>query len=344
MSSFITRNKPEWGELEALLKRARKSVKRLSLDEMKRLDVLYRRATVHLSQVRSRTSDRNLINYLNGLTSTAHSIIYLPPQAGAVRGGFEFLREGLARTIARNWIWHAISACLLLAGAGFAAIAGSLDVVALYALMPAGDPRGPGASRETLLEILRSGRDQGSGGKFVFAAFLFSHNFKVGLLSMALGILAAVPTVILIIYNGMILGAFATVHHQASIVGEMWAWILPHGITEIGAIVLCGGIGLQLGWAIVSPGMYSRSESLKAVSAEVARTAVGAGFMLIFAAIIESYLRQSELSTAVRLSFAAATAVFWIAYIAYGFVCERAAVRQQFEMAPVRSDSSGEVQ
>ena len=336
MSSFITRNKLEWDELEALLKRARKSVKRLSIDEMKRLDVLYRRTTIHLSQVRSRTSDRNLINYLNGLTATAHSVIYLSPQVGAVRGGFEFLREGLARTIARNWIWHAISACLLLAGAGCAAIAGSLDVVALYALMPAGDPRGPGASRE----ILRSGRDEGGGGKFVFAAFLFSHNFKVGLLSMALGILAAVPTVILIFYNGMILGAFATVHHQAGIVSEMWAWILPHGITEIGAIVLCGGIGLQLGWAIVSPGMYSRSESLKSVSGEVARTVVGAGFMLFFAAIIESYLRQSELSTVVRLSFAAGTAVFWVAYIAYGFVREQAAVRQQSEMVPVKSDSS----
>jgi uncharacterized membrane protein SpoIIM required for sporulation len=340
MSSFITRNKLEWDELEALLKHARKSVKRLSIDEMKRLDVLYRRATIHLSQVRSRTSDRNLINYLNGLTSTAHSLIYLSPQVGAVQGGFEFLRDGLARTIARNWIWHTISACLLLAGAGFAAIAGSLDVVALYALMPAGDPRGPGASRETLLEILRSGRDEGGGGKFVFAAFLFSHNFKVGLLSMALGILAAVPTVILIFYNGMILGAFATVHHQAGIVGEMWAWILPHGITEIGAIVLCGGIGLQLGWAVVSPGMYSRSESLKAISGEVARTGVGAGFMLIFAAIIESYLRQSELSTVVRLSFAAGTAVFWVAYIAYGFAREQAAVRQQSEMDPVRSGSS----
>jgi hypothetical protein len=74
--------------------------------------------------------------------------------------------------------------------------------------------------------------------------------------------------------------------------------------------------------------MYSRSESLKAVSGEVAQTAVGAGFMLVFAAIVESYLRQSELSTTTRLSFAAGTAVFWVAYIAYGFVCERAAMNE----------------
>ena len=65
----------------------------------------------------------------------------------------------------------------------------------------------------------------------------------------------------------------------------------------------------------------------------LARTAVGAGFMLIFAAIVESYLRQSELSTAARLTFAAGTAVFWVAYIAYGFVRERAAVNEQSEQA-----------
>lgn len=323
MSNFISRNKPEWDELEALLKRARKFFKRLSPDELSRLDVLYRRATVHLSQVRSRTTDKNLVNYLNGLTSSAHSLIYLPPKGRAISGGFEFLREGLARTIARNWIWHAISALLLLAGAGFAAIAGTLDPVALYALIPASDPRGPGATRETLLEVLRSGRDTGAGGKFAFASFLFSHNLKVGFLSMALGVLAAVPTIFLMFFNGMGLGAFATVHHQAGIYSEMWAWILPHGITEIGAIVLCGGIGLQLGWAVVCPGMHTRAEALKTISAEAGGTAVGAFFMLIFAAIIESYLRQSELSTTVRLTFAAATAVFWIVYIAYGFARER---------------------
>lgn len=328
MSSFITRNKPEWDELDALIKRARKSIRRLTPEELSRLDVLYRRATVHLAQVRSRTSDRGLASYLNGLTSAAHSLIYLPPENGAISGGFEFLREGLARTIARNWIWHAISALLLLSGAAFAAIAGSLDAVALYALMPAGDPRGPGASRETLITILRSGRDTGAGGKFAFASFLFSHNLKVGFLSMAVGVAAAVPTVILIIYNGMILGAFATVHHRAGIYSEMWAWILPHGITEIGAIVLCGGIGLQLGWAVVCPGMHTRNESLKNVAGEVGRTAVGAFFMLIFAALIESYVRQSEWSTTARLSFAAATAVFWIVYIAYGFACERSALAE----------------
>ena len=328
MGDFISRHKQEWDELEALLQRGRRSAKRLSPDEKHRLDVLYRRATVHLSQVQTRTTDAQLVQYLNSLTAAAHSLIYLPPRNPALRGLWQFLSEGFARSIARQWRFHAASLGLLLAGALLAYFAGSRDPLALYALLPPGDPRVPGTPKEQLLEILRSGRDTGDGGKFLFASFLFSHNFKVGLLSMALGVLAAVPTALLILYNGMIMGAFVAVHHQAGIDSEMWAWILPHGVTELGAILLCGGIGLQLGWAVISPGQRTRGEALKLTAPEVGRTAGGAGVMLIFAAVIESYLRQSHLPTWARLSFAAATAVFWIAYIASGFVHERAAKRR----------------
>lgn len=323
MGDFISRNKQEWDELEALVKRARKSTRQLSPQELSRLDVLYRRATVHLSQVRTRTSDEQLTRYLNGLTAAAHSLIYLPPRTSVFRGTGVFLREGFARSIARGWKFHLTSVLLLISGGLIAYFIATRNPVALYALLPAGDPRVPGAPREFLLEILRSGRDSGGGFKFAFASFLFQHNLKVGLASMALGILAAVPTVLLIVYNGMILGAFVAVHHQAGIYSEMWAWILPHGVTEIGAIVLCGGVGLQLGWAIMCPGLRTRNEALQETASEVGRTVVGAGLMLVFAAIIESYLRQSEMSTIGRLLFAAGTAIFWTIYIWYGSHLEK---------------------
>jgi len=325
MSGFIARNKPDWDELELLLKRARRSLHRLSPEELSRLDVLYRRATTHLAQVQTRTSDARLAQYLNGLTTSAHSLIYLPPRGRALAGGLEFLLEGFARNLVRQGRWHLASLALLAGGALLAYFAGMEDVEALYALLPPGDPRVPGAPREVLLEVLRSGRDQGAGTKFAFASFLFSHNLKVGMLSMALGILAAVPTCLLIAYNGMILGAFVAVHVQAGLSTEMWAWILPHGITEIGAIVLCGGIGLQLGMAIVCPRQKSQEEALRETAPEVGRTLVGVTLMLIFAAVVESYLRQSNLPDDQRLMFAAGTAVFWVAYLTYGAIRERQA-------------------
>jgi uncharacterized membrane protein SpoIIM required for sporulation len=140
---------------------------------------------------------------------------------------------------------------------------------------------------------------------------------------MATGVLAAIPTVVLMIFNGMLLGVFAAIHHEAGIRAEMWAWILPHGVTELSAIILCGGVGLMLGKAVLQPGELSRNESLVRAGREAARVCVGVAGMLVLAALIESYVRQSHWSTPARLVFATATAVFWAAYVAHGLYRER---------------------
>ena len=325
MSSFIARHKPEWEELELLVRRGRRSMRRLSPQELSRLDVLYRRTTIHLARVATRTTDRQLVGYLNDLTARAHSLIYLPPRQPIFTGTLQFLFEGFARCIARHWKLHTVSAALLMGGALVAYVICVNDVMAAYALSMPNDPRQPGASREQLEAVLRGGRDSEGGEKFVFASFLFQNNLKVGLLSMASGVLGGVPTILLMLYNGMILGSFIAVHYQAGITWEMWAWLLPHGVTELGAIILCGGVGLVLGRSIVRPGELSRTDSLRIGGREAARTAVGVALMLIAAAIIESYVRQSHLSTNQRLAFAAATGLFWALYIGWGFFRERKA-------------------
>ncbi len=142
--------------------------------------------------------------------------------------------------------------------------------------------------------------------KSLFASFLFTHNLKVGLVAMSLGVLAGVPTVLLMLYNGMILGAFLSVYMKAGLGLEVWAWILPHGITELTATVLCGGVGLVLSRAVISPGLKTRAEALVDAGAEAGRTAIGVAGMLVMAAFIESFVRQSHLTTNERLLYAAA--------------------------------------
>ncbi len=323
MSSFISRNKPDWEELEALVGNGRKSLRRMSPEDLSRLDVLYRRTTVHLSQVASRTTDARLVAYLNDLTAAAHSLIYLPPRKSVWQGAGLFAIEGFARLTARRWPFHAVSATLVIAGALVGYFASMHDSLAAYALMMPGDGRSPGSTPEQLLDVLRHGRDQGGGEKFAFASMLFGHNLKVGILAMALGALGGVFTTMLVLYNGMMLGAFVAIHHRAGIHAELWAWILPHGITELGAIILFGGIGLLLAWAVISPGLLSRAESLKRAGIEAGQTCLGAGAMLVLAAIVESYLRQSHLSTAGRLAFAGGTVLFWALFFVNGFVRER---------------------
>jgi len=348
MSDFVSRYKQDWIELEELVRLARGWSRPLSAAERERLDQLYRRTTIQLARVSTRSADENLLNYLNNLTAAAHSIIYVAPRESAVHRAGQFVWEGFARTIARHWREHLLSALLVVAGALLGYFAARSDPVLAHALWPAIDERQPGSTSEQLLAQLRYGREQQAGTKFLFASFLFQHNLKVGILAMATGVLAAVPTVILMIFNGMLLGVFAAIHHEAGIRGEMWAWILPHGITEIGAIILCGGIGFMLGTAVVRPGAISRNESLLRAGREAVLTCIGVAGMLLLAALIESYVRQSHWSTEARLVFAGATAVLWAAYIAHGVFRERRLVRAELlsepETAALTTNSAGVVQ
>jgi uncharacterized membrane protein SpoIIM required for sporulation len=145
--------------------------------------------------------------------------------------------------------------------------------------------------------------------------------------ALATGVLAGVPTVLVLIGNGLHFGQFAAMHtqhaDQPKLVLEMWAWILPHGIPELSAIVLAGGAGLLLGQSLLRPGELSRAESLRRAGVEAGRTAIGVAGILFIAAIIESDLRQSHLPTSVRLCFAGVTGVLWVAYFANGWRLER---------------------
>lgn len=323
MSSFIQRNRAEWQELEVLVKKCRRVFGRVSAEDLARLDLLYRRATTHLSQVRTRTRDQHLSEYLNSLTAAAHSILYLPPRRGMFAGAGDFLLMGFSRAVARTWRYHAVAALLMLAGALLAFFAVLHNPEAAYAIMPDGEIRMPGATREQLLDVLRSGREDGEGLKLVFASFLFQHNLKVGILSLAGGVLAGVPTVLLTFYNGLMIGAFSAIHHSKGLRAEYWGWILPHGVSELWAIALCGGVGLLLGHALLKPGFKSRSASLQAAGAEAVRICLGCAIMLVVAAFSESFIRQSHLSDVARLCVAAGIAVFWTAYFAAGFIFER---------------------
>jgi threonine/homoserine efflux transporter RhtA len=50
---------------------------------------------------------------------------------------------------------------------------------------------------------------------------------------------------------------------------------------------------------------------------------LGVAGMLVIAAIVESYLRQSHLSTGARFTFAAGSALFWAMYLFHGAMRER---------------------
>lgn len=312
--------------LEALVERARGDVRGLAGEEVLELGERYRAAMTALALARAQGASAGERARLDDVAGRAHALVY--GEAVAEGDGVRAWLVALLLApvaVRRAWRWHLLSALLLLLGALYGWVGAARDPDwALEVQLGAGDERTPYAGREELLASLRAGRPgqegaddpgMGVGSKAVFAAFLWQNNTRAGLLAFFTGPLAGVPSAAVMTYNGVILGAYTTTFVSRGLAFEWFAWILPHGVTELLAIVLLGGGGLWIGSLVVAPGERTRREALREARGDVLRHALLAFPMLFLAALLESFVRQSGLSDPGRYVFAAVTAVVWAGWL-----------------------------
>jgi uncharacterized membrane protein SpoIIM required for sporulation len=314
-AAFRAEREGTWKELEGELTRLeRYGLPALASSELTRLPVLYRAALSSLSVARAISLDHALVAYLEALSARAYIAVYAPRRHAGVA-----VREFLGRrfpSAVRAHAWHVLlSATIIVLGvwAGFHLTAA--DPERFYAFV---DPamasgRGPGSSAEALRKVLY---DEGStkDALTTFAMFLFSHNAQIGFLAVAVGVLGGVPSALLMFANGLVLGAFAQLYAAHGLSMDFWAWVLPHGVTELSAVVLCGAAGLVLGQAVVFPGREERLAGLTRRGRDAGVIAVGAVVLFFVAGLIEGIFRQLVQSVPVRVSVAVVTAVLWGAY------------------------------
>ena len=117
-----------------------------------------------------------------------------------------------------------------------------------------------------------------------FAAYLFTHNTQVAILAFALGFAFAVPSVLLILMNGCMLGAIFQIYMAKGLGFELGGWLSIHATTEMFAIALAGADrGKQIDAGVLREGVGHgeplwRGEGIDRAAAKgKARRAGGAG-------------------------------------------------------------------
>lgn len=317
LKSHVFRREREasWRELDSLLGRAERSggVRNLSLAELTRLPMLYFAALSSLSVARNISLDHNLLAYLESLSSRAYLVVY------GVRANFwaaiiDFFLYRLPNAVRSIWPAVALSTVAILAGAvaGYGLTMANSDWFYSFVDPELAGGRTPTASTESLRSVLY---DSGHVNELsVFSTFLFTHNARVGMLCFALGFALGVPTLFFLVQTGLMAGAFVALYDSRGLGIDVIGWMMIHGVTEFGAIILCGAAGLMLGYAIAFPGERSRLANLAQHGRRAAVVVMGAVFMLIFAGMLEGFGRQLILETDTRLAIAGATFVIWIGY------------------------------
>lgn len=316
-----------WQDLEAMIARAEKhGIKALGIDELQRLPLLYRAAISSLSVARAIALDRHLLLYLENLALRAFLCVY-GPRLSLREEAAAFFAQHLPAAV-RAARWHILIAALaLLVGlvAGYLLVRGDEAWFAAIAPEWLTHGRGPESTRDTLLKDEIFAPWPGVELAFIYMAnFLFSHNTLVGITAFCLGMAAGIPTLLLMAYQGLILGAFIALHANRDLTVDFLGWISIHGVTEMTAIVLCGAAGLVVAEKVLFPGRYSRIESVSLHGKQAARIAVGAVLMLLVAAILEGGFRQLVASTPWRFAIGFATGAIWLTYFMRGAGWRRA--------------------
>lgn len=312
--TFRRERQKTWRELEGLVKECeRNGVAQMSPDKLARLPVLYRATVSALGVARSSLLDQNLRDYLEALVARAYLVVYAPKRSvGQVFR--DFLLRGFAEAV-RSIRWYVLAATLvMMAGFGIAFAMVQDDPSTYYMFVDrelAGD-RGPTATTETLHETLFYTNDY--EGLMTFAVMLFTHNSSVGILAYGLGFALGMPVLLLLLSTGMMLGGMTALFHSHDLAVEWWSWILPHGVTELTAIILCGAAGLAIGHKVVFPGRDSRAAAMAKIGRSMGAVIAGSVAMLFLAGGVEGIFRQVVQSVPVRYTMAVAFAVLWIAY------------------------------
>ena len=313
---FRTEREESWRELETLVDKAeREGLKKLDADELGRLPMLYRGALSSLAVARAISLDLNVLLYLEGLAGRAYLCVY------GVRRDLKsllavFLRATFPKTV-RRLRWHIALAYLFLAlGTATGFILTLADPDRYFVLVPEAMQQGrtPFSSTESLRAVLFAKDADLSSFLATFAALLFTHNAKVGMLAFCLGFAAGLPVFYLLFTNGVALGALAAVYHTHGLSAAFWGWILPHGVTELTAVALCGGAGLVLAQGLLFPGRHHRLQNLALQGRSAGLLVLGAVFMFFIAGLIEGIFRQVVQDTGSRYLMAGLTLSFWTAY------------------------------
>lgn len=315
---FRSQRKADWQRLEELLEKAeRRAGSTLSFEEAQQLALLYRKTATSLSVARDISMDKSLLTYLEALVARAFLAVYAPQERlGGVIS--RFFTRSAPQAMRSSLGALALGFLALFLGTFIGQALFATDSAWFYTFVPAelAGERGPGASTEALRAVLFDTEYNLLGHLGAFAAYLFSHNTRVALFSFALGVFACVPSFVLTVYNGLILGAFWGLYAERDLGWELFGWLSVHGVTELSALAIAAAGGFKLGLAVLFPGDLTRKDALRSASRDAVKLALIAALMLLVAGLLEGFARQLITDTGTRVFVGWGIGALWLAWFA----------------------------
>ena len=292
LQKFVASERGHWADLESLLDKLENDPGfKLSLDQLKHFHYLYERISADLAKITTFASEPQTRRYLESLVARAYGEIHETRERPHRLAPVHWFVNTFPQTFRRHLRAFWLSVAITIVGSLFGAGAIAFDPGAKAVIMPFSHLQGDPSERVSREE--RTADDRLSGVKGTFSTTLMTHNTQVSILTLALGMTWGVGTIIMLFYNGVILGAVAADYLLAGQTKFLVGWLLPHGSFEIPAILIAGQAGLILGGALIGwGGRTSLGTRLRQVSRDLVTLMFGVAGLLIWAGFVEAFLSQ----------------------------------------------------
>jgi len=292
LQKFIANERPVWAELETILNRIEaEPTAQLSLEQVQHFHELYERTAADLAKLATYSSEPETHRFLESLVSRAYGEIHETREKRSRFSPLTWFFQTWPQTFRKHVRAFYLSLAITIAGCAFGGLAIAFDPDSKPVLMPFSHLLQDPAKR--VAEEENSTYDRLKGQKTSFSAELMTHNTKVSIFTLSLGMTWGVGTILMLFYNGVILGAVAVDYIHAGQTKFLLGWLMPHGVIEIPAILIAGQAGLLLAAALIGRGQRAPFRTrIRQVSGDIATLIFGVALMLIWAGFIEAFLSQ----------------------------------------------------
>jgi len=300
LDAYVQAHHHEWQRLEELTGR-----RRLSGGEADELMDGYQRVATHLSVVRSQAPDAALVAYLSSLLGRAR-LRSVGTRSASWRGVRHFFAARFPAALyrLRRWWLGTMLANVVVTGVMMAWLLEHPRVEQTL------------LSEEAVDRLVNHDFENyySENPASHFATQVWVNNAWVAALCIALGVLG-LPVLYLLfqnVANLAVIGAIMTRHGHA---GHFWGLILPHGLLELTAVFVAGGVGLRLFWSWVEPGPMSRTQAMAREGRTAGTVTLGLVAVLLVSGVIEGFVTPSPLPTWARVGIGVLAEAVFFGYV-----------------------------
>jgi uncharacterized membrane protein SpoIIM required for sporulation/uncharacterized RDD family membrane protein YckC len=314
---FVARKRESWERFHRLaIDVERSGVSHLASREIPAFAASYREIAADLARARTYGVDLRVIAYLERVVSAGHNALYRE-RGGRRAPVVRYLVRDFPAAVVQSWR-YVLLAFLLFAGpaaVGYGVIRTHPELqdelvspvmVSRARQAAANEARGIGYAESPKEDLP------------ILASVIMSNNIRIGFWAFVGGLLLGLPTVLVLVTNGLSLGTGFGVFANYHASGYLATFVAGHGVLELTAIFVAGGAGFRLAGAVLFPGDRTRRDAL-IVEGRVAAGMVGAVVTLLaLAGAIEGLLSASDAPSGYKYLTSALSVAFLVIYFASG--------------------------